>query len=576
MKKFVYIGITLSLLILAHQTWASKNSPALQATLKYQINGVTDSIKKNVLAHLTANEQGFEKPLTTASIKSLYQNSDKVVQAALQPFGYFKPQIKSKLLPQGAQWLAIYDIYPGPPLRITKINISLTGQGKNEPDLIKATASLPLHIGDVVLTEQYNLAKQSLFDVAIKKGYLRAKLSQHQIQVDMKHYTAAIQLQFDTGPRFFFGLVSFNKNPYRESFLRRYLTFKEGQVYATDDILLFQNALTSSNYFQYVVVTPHVEQSKNQKVPISVQLTPRKPQQYVAGIGYGTDTGPRASLGWEWRRVTATGHRLGTLLRVSKVQNSFQAIYTIPGKNPAKDQYNINASLITNDISQGKSHTGQFGGAYISTIGNWQQNLSLNYQLNKSQLKGEPWHFTKFLIPGVAWTRLKTDNPTFPRNGSRLNISLQGALENIASDASFLQGEIQGKLIHSPTEKSRIIWRGDFGYTASNHLSILPLPLQFFAGGTQSIRGFNYQSLGPGRYLVVGSVELQHQIINKWHAAVFFDVGNAMNHFSKLQRAAGAGIMWVSPVGPIEVTFAKTVSQPGNPWRIQFTMGPDL
>jgi len=38
----------------------------------------------------------------------------------------------------------------------------------------------------------------------------------------------------------------------------------------------------------------------------------------------------------------------------------------------------------------------------------------------------------------------------------------------------------------------------------------------------------------------------------------------------------GPGIVWLSPIGMLEITVANAISQPNHPWVIQFTMGPDL
>jgi len=119
--------------------------------------------------------------------------------------------------------------------------------------------------------------------------------------------------------------------------------------------------------------------------------------------------------------------------------------------------------------------------------------------------------------------------------------------------------------------------RGDLAYTTVHDLDSFPLSLRYYAGGTQSIRGYKFQSLGPGRYLEVGSVEYQHKIIGNWSGAAFYDVGNATDHTTaRLQEGAGFGIVWKSPVGPMELVVAKALNKRGRPNQIQFNMGPDL
>ena len=76
---------------------------------------------------------------------------------------------------------------------------------------------------------------------------------------------------------------------------------------------------------------------------------------------------------------------------------------------------------------------------------------------------------------------------------------------------------------------------------------------------------------------MLGSVEYQHRLINSFYGAIFFDAGNAVNNFPlNLQKGAGLGLVWLSPLGPMEVTAGKALNLPGRPIRLQFTMGFDL
>jgi translocation and assembly module TamA len=463
------------------------------------------------------------------------------------------------------------------PPRIIQLDLQINGPGKNDPLLQASLRKFPLKIGQPLTIEAYNQAKQLLFDAADQTGYINAQLTTHTILIDRQRHTAIIKLQLDTGPRFYFGAVTFSPSPLSDIFLRRYLSFKEGQTYSTNQLFVTHNALSNSPYFQQVSVEPKRLQTKNQHVPIAVTVTPRPARQYTAGIGYGTDTGPRLTLGHEWRYVTKTGHRFSTQLRLSPVQNILQAVYSIPGKNPATDQYTINGSLFQNHLEQGNSLTKQIGVSSITSKGNWQRTLSLNYQTEIFRFHDQTGQSSNLLIPGINWLYLKADNPVHTTEGQRFNIHLQGAAQTLLSTTSFAQAEIQDKYIHSFNSASRIILRGDVGYTAVRDLTVFPLSLRFYAGGTQSVRGYNFQALGPGRYLAVGSAEYQHRIVGNWSGAVFYDVGNAVDNLPlALRRSTGVGLVWFSPVGPMELTVARSFGRPNHSIQLQFNMGPDL
>ncbi len=114
----------------------------------------------------------------------------------------------------------------------------------------------------------------------------------------------------------------------------------------------------------------------------------------------------------------------------------------------------------------------------------------------------------------------------------------------------------------------------------------MPLSNRFVAGGDQSIRGFDYQTIGPkdsagnaigGRYIAVGSAEVVFGINDRWGWALFSDAGKAFNNSGeKNSIGMGAGLRWQSPVGPLRIDVAVGVSEDDNPIRLHLAFGPEL
>ncbi len=175
----------------------------------------------------------------------------------------------------------------------------------------------------------------------------------------------------------------------------------------------------------------------------------------------------------------------------------------------------------------------------------------------------------------MSW--LKTDNLLNPTVAKSLQFNLQGSSQHILSYVSFFQTELKGKYLFSPTDNSRVIFRADAGYTVVKDLSKLPLTLRFFAGGLSSVRGYPDSSLGPGRFLETASTEYQHRLFGQLYGAIFYDVGNATDHFnSYLYRGEGAGLIYHSMIGPIRIYVARAMSKPGKPLRTEFSIGPEF
>lgn len=543
---------------------------------QYQVTGLENPLLANVQARLK-EELPDPKDLTLKQLQAWNEQVPDEIRKAIEPFGYFKPIIKTQLKQQGSQWQAIYVINPGPQLHITKVNISIVGEGSNNPKLQQLLIDLPIKEGQPFSATAYEQTKQRLFNGASELGYLDSQLVKHIVAVDRKHYTAIVTLQLDTGPRYYFGPVIFQQKTFNENFLHRYMKFSTGQPYSTAQLLKLQDALNTSGYFQNVWVNASSPLDESYQIPINVKLAPRPAHQYTLGIGYGTDTGIRGLVGYEWRYVNQWGHKLSAVAQLSQIQNGMQIVYSIPGERPQTDQYNITLAALKNSFPQVSSFTNLLGISAINNRKYWQRTIFLNYQLEFFNYNGQPTQTTHLLTPGITWSHSRYDNVTFAHNGYRISFRLQGAAQYILSDNTFIQGEAQGKYIHGVGEDGRMILRGDFGYSALSNGSKFPPSLLFYAGGTQSVRGYNYQSMGPGKNLMVGSAEYQHRIVGNFYGAAFFDVGNAFNGTPiSLQQGAGLGVVWVSPVGPMELTFAKALSASKPTYQLQFTMGPDF
>jgi translocation and assembly module TamA len=542
----------------------------------YQLQGLNQDLKSPIQDSLDRSLRTLVHP-SAEDVQLWNQHSIFDIKQALQAYGYFKPTISHSLKKIGTSWNANFQISKGPPLRITSLKILVENIKPVDLKITKLIADFPLHQGNILRTEIYEEAKQKLLTQVVAEGYLSAYFSKHTILINRKTYTSELILILNIGPRYYFGPITFDQSILNNSLLQRYIPFKFGDPYSSTQLLKLQDNLNKSGYFQNVSI-PDVQISKeNQNLPVTFMLTPRPSQQYTTGIGYGTDVGIRGTLGWESRYLNKEGHRLSVLSQLSKIQNSLQTTYTIPGKHPNTDNYNINFAIVKKKLTQVTTTTQQLGLGSIGKWRGWKRNLFLNYQIERFNYLNRPKTNSHLLTPGLNLSYSKFDNPLFVHHGYQLNFRLQGADQNLLSTTSFLQTEIQGKYIISWDEKSRLLFRGDVGYTLTSNLANFPPSLLFYAGGGQSVRGYAYQSLGPAPYLVAGSIEYQHKLINNFYGAIFFDAGNAVNNFPiHLQKGTGLGLVWASPLGPMEVTAGKALDLPGYPIRFQFTMGFDF
>lgn len=558
---------------------------AYAAAVQVVIEGVSGELLENVRASLSIEREKEQPALSEARIRRLHGLAPDEIRRALQPFGYYRPQIESELVRKDSALTARYRIVPGPPIRLSNIDLRLSGAGTEDTAFQRLIENFPIREGETLNHAEYEKAKRALQDLAAERGYLNAQLTRHEVQVNLAQYEAQAIIHFDTGPRYRFGPVTFTETDLSPRFLERYVPFQPNDPYSASQLFQLQNALADSDYFEQIEVDADPAKATDLEVPVTVRLKESRRNRYAFGIGYGTDTGPRGSASWLRRYINRFGHRLGAELEVSQIQNRLTARYLVPLKKPLTDQFSVTANWLDESLDTRDNQTALLTASLTQQRETWQRALSVNFLHENFEIGAES-DSTTLLYPEAAWTRVVADNRIYTTRGMRLLLDIRGTVETLVSDVSFLQARTQGKWIRRIGDKGRAIIRADLGYTAIDDISELPASLRFYAGGDQSVRGYDYNSLGPedatgevvgGKYLVAGSVEYEHQLKGRWSAAIFYDTGNALNELSgTLERGAGIGIRWRSPIGLIRVDVASALSRPDNPLRLHIVIGPDL
>lgn len=574
----------------------TQEKQADKVQIKFEVYGLPEAANKNAVNWLNTEQKRKAYPLTQDDVESIYEAGKQNVLDAAQPFGFFRAQVLRSHLKKLNQheWEASYYLQPGQPLRVTHFSISLVGAGAKQPFFQSCLQNLPLKQGQILETESYNEIKKRLNNVATQNGYLSGHFTTNVIRIDRANYTSDIELVYDTGAQYYFGQVFFKQNSLNDGFLQRFVRFKEGSVYSPDELLKLQQNLSATPYFQSVDVEPGVQNDTTRVVPVNVTLIPSKSERYNFGLGYGTDTGIRGTVGLTFPRITKSGQYFNSSLQASQIQTNLDARYVFPGQDPVTQQYFIAASITQESPNTSEGHTQKLMLGKSNVWYGWKTTLSLSEQFDQYSLRGDPWLASHLLMPTLTLSKSVFNDPIFPTKGHSFTLTERGAAEAIASSTSFTQTELAGNYIFSPTKLSRLLIRGDIGVTIVNDINTIPLSLQYFAGGSDSVRGYSYEELGPGKYLMVGSVEFQHQVIEKWYAAVFYDAGNAVNSLtnpagtavgtkqpdidlsSLLKQSVGIGVVWVSPVGPMELTLAKPLGDAGKSLSVQFSMGAGL
>ncbi|MEY4515930.1 MAG: hypothetical protein RL180_276 [Pseudomonadota bacterium] len=358
-----------------------------------------------------------------------------------------------------------------------------------------------------------------------------------------------------------------------------------------------------------------MQQARRERViPVNITLDARKPNSAEAGVGYGTDTGVRLRTQYRRALLNTQGHNVDANLELSQIRQAMDARYNLPYQHPLNDTLSLfggyerelredseaNLDLDTQTLTLGVERS-------IKPLRDgWQRTLSLRYRVdqlknnfdsgvgvNKASLP-EPFNlegvsFTQqALLAGYALNKVKTVGGLDPVRAFRQYYQVEVGSEALLTDVNLAIVRAGWRAIDSmgATDQHQVIGRLDVGSILTQGFSQVPYNLRFFAGGDQSIRGYDYKSLSAqedgyligGQNLAVGSLEYSYRVQPKWRGAVFIDAGNAFDkQFNDpIKVGAGVGIRWVSPIGPIRLDVAAGVSEASVPVRLHFFIGPPL
>lgn len=553
-----------------------------QSELAVRVKPANDELKANIEGYIGDLGDRDEEALLRFS-----RGAEEQAKKAAQALGYYQPLISSEVR-GGDKPRLMLRVDPGEPVHLRDVTIRVEGPAASLKSF-RIPDSDQLKPGAVLNHGRYEDAKRLIQNQASRYGFFSGRFTQQQLRVDPQAGVADIELVYDSGPRYALGKVDFaGDSLFDEDLLRRMVPFKTGAAYDSELIAELNQALQSSGYFESVRVDAAPSAAEHEVIPVAVQLETRKPRTMGLGLGYSTDVGPRVKANWTRHWVNPQGHSYGWEAEVSAPRQNVGLWYDIPLDPPLTDKLRFAGGYQNEEISgtDTLSKLLTLGPEWHSKLpSGWQRVVSLKYQREEYRL-GDDSGLSNLLMPGLTYSYLRSDNRIDPHNGYRLQFDTKLAKEGLGSDNNLLYGTVLLKGLTTVWDNHRLLGRVQFGGSATNGYKSVPPSLRFFAGGDQSVRGYDYQSLSPknsegdrigGRYMVAGSVEYQYSIAEKWRIATFVDQGNSFNKLElpNLKTGVGVGVRWVSPVGPIRVDLAHAMNDDGG-IRLHFSMGPEL
>ncbi len=493
----------------------------------------------------------------------------------------------------------------GPVYRIGSVKFS--GDLKvPEPELVKL---LLFKEGEFFSRKKIVDSVKSITDRLGNDGYSFSNVNPVP-DLDKEKRTAAFTLFVDPGKRVYVRRINIVGNQRtRDEVIRRELRQLEAGWYSIEKVNRSKERLERTGFFEEVnVESPQVAGTQDQ-VDLVLTVKERNTGQLQFGVGYSSQDRFTLSASVAQSNIFGTGNQLSFSVNSGSVNKTYAMSYlnpywTVDGIARGFDLYRReldSSTLVVGTFQSNATGAGMRFSVPVTEFDNVNFGLGWEQTTLALDISSPPRYFefvdqfgaTNNTLRGtVGFARDTRDSVLFPSRGMLSEFGLEVGLPG--GDLKYFRLNARHQYLRPLIAGIVLSLNGEFGYAQGYGGKPLPFFKNFYAGGVESIRGFESSSLGPrepngdiigGNRRIVGNFELLAPLPGikadkSVRASMFLDFGNVFGRdqkvsFDEFRASVGLAVSWVSPVGPLKFSLSRPVkSKDGDQIeRFQFLLG---
>jgi outer membrane protein insertion porin family len=388
------------------------------------------------------------------------------------------------------------------------------------------TQVLPLTTGEL-----YNQAEVTYTEEFISKylgrfGYAYPTVTTIP-EINEEDKTVKLTLRVDPGKRIYVRRITFEGNVVTaDSVLRQGVSQMEGAWLSNPLLESSKNALSRLTYMEEVDFETVRLPGEDDKVDVIYRVKEQPSGSFNAGVGYGDRTKLSLQAGIQQDNFLGTGKRIAFNVSTVSFQRSVQLSYTDPYFTI--DGISLGGSIAYSEFDAGNANLIQYNSKRYSVGANIGYPINefnrINFGLTfsdeelsrRSSFEQTDRFYSQFInvndpdapisyqsyLASVAWSRSTLNRGTFPSAGSSQSASFSVTTPN--SDVNYYKALFDSKFYFPLTrnQKWTVLTRLRFGYgngysDINGNEQILPFTQNFTAGGSDTLRGFENNTVGP-------------------------------------------------------------------------------
>ena len=543
------------------------------------IEGIDDG---ELLALLRASSQlealADKPPATMVGLRRRAEDDIARLQTALRSEGYYDASIGMSIESEAPVQVRLI-IDSGQRYELAAYEIEYVGTAAAPDEASRPTLpEIGIDLGMPARAPAVVAAEEALVLRLQERGYPIARVAERKTFIDRDTNQMTVRLAIDAGVPATFGPLTFRGHEaVEEAYLRKIADWPpEGTIYDRRVLRDLQRRLSDTGLFSTVNAQAAPAVADDGSLPVTISLVEREHRSIGAAAAYSTDIGPSLELFWEHRNLAGANETLRIVGNGSLIEQSGEVRFRKPAflRNDQDMLANLNGGREDNDAYE-RQWVESLVALERPFLDNWRVSggLSFSYEIiDESANIGEGERsFQIFGLPLTA-SRDTTDDPLDPREGTRLYLALTPSTGVGSESLLFLTSVVGASAYYALDTAERFVLAGRarVGSIVGEKTNVLPASRRFYAGGGGSIRGYEYQLVGPldndndpfgGTSLLELGGELRLRVTDEIGVVPFVDAGTVYddpipNGSETLRWAAGLGLRYFTGFGPLRLDVA--------------------
>lgn len=461
----------------------------------------------------------------------------------------------------------------------------------------KAMARFGLRSGAPARAAEVIAAGARLQSALLDEGYAFAKVSTPLAFENPAARTIDITYTATVGPRVDIGAIRVDGlHAVHRSFVQREMTLRPGERFSPAKIETARQTLAGLDVFSSVQAVPGTALGPDGRLPVTFRVVEGPPRTVSFTAGYATDTGGALGVAWTHHNLFGGGQTLALSAQATGLGGSstnglgynIGATYTLPAFFRRDQTLSFNIGALKQDYTAYNQQAVLAGTTFTRKLGkDWSLSAGLTGIIEQVAQEGVNRRYDLLQLP-LALKYDSTNSLFDPTRGIRAAASVTPTESFLNPSTFFTILQLSGSTYIDLTGKGRsvIALRGLIGSVQGASTFELPPDQRFYAGGSGTIRGYAYQSVGPqfadgnpvgGTSIDTGTVEYRQRIGKSFGTALFVDAGQVGSTAAPFQGSvkvgAGIGLRYYTAIGPIRVDFAVPLVHQQNSGNFQLYIG---